>query len=399
ESTKYKSMDQENVDFSDVEKFLLIQYKKCPIHKRQIAYLRLDDKQDPQVVKCQKCLDENKFKIFIDIYELFQSSDYQIFQKWPIHDDDRISERLEQMKQWSLAQYLDEINLIFDEIVEKIQSKRKEILKDLGQVQENYQKCLNYYQQISQKEKLAEIIKSQFGDKKKQNEMILSIIKETDIKNMKDEVLSSISMLNIFESQQDEYNNYQNLEEITIYKLEDLDKCYNFKKIKFDNERYPDVDEYLGECQQTLERCTNIDELQFDFSYCDIQDEGAIIISESIIKLKLLSKIHLRLNKNSLSAKGVLHISRSINNIEKINHLGYNFEENNIGSEGFCYLANQLQQCQNLKTLHLAFQYVFNLKIFIHQILFYKNSKVVYEFELWYCLAYCQNNLRIQQSF
>ncbi|KAL4485025.1 hypothetical protein ABPG74_020202 [Tetrahymena malaccensis] len=220
-------MDQENIDFSDFEQFLLIRYKKCPIHKRLIAYLRLDDKEDPQVIKCQKCLDENKFKSFIDVVELLQSDDHFILQKWPIHDDDTISENLEKIKQWPFAQYCEEVNAIFDEIVEKIQSKRKEILKDLGQIQENQQKSLDYYKQIFQKDKLVNIIKSQFDDQKKQNEMILSIIKENE-QNYESNKKQLVDLI---------YEANKNIFDLTrIKKIKDIVLFFIYQFKIFDNE-------------------------------------------------------------------------------------------------------------------------------------------------------------------
>ncbi|KAL4467734.1 hypothetical protein ABPG74_013069 [Tetrahymena malaccensis] len=300
-------MDQEDIDFSDIEKFLLTHYRKCPIHKRSITYLRLDDKEDPQLIKCFKCMEENKSNNCIDIVELLQSDNHFIFQKWPIHDDDTILKDLQQMKQWPFAQYCEEINLIFDEIIEKVQSKRKEILKDLGQIQENQQKPLDYYKQISQKEKLVNIIKNQFADQKEQNQMILSVIKENEqnygsnkkqlvdlineankhlfdlieIKNIMDKVLSSINQINRFDNQQDfdgkpVDNNDQNLEEITIYSFVDLNQCWDFQKINFDFSRYDLQFDSLEELKDELNYCQNIVELQLNLYNCHILDEGAI---------------------------------------------------------------------------------------------------------------------------
>ncbi|KAL4467727.1 hypothetical protein ABPG74_013062 [Tetrahymena malaccensis] len=376
-------MDQQNIDFSDIEQFLLTHYKKCPIHKRLIMYLRIDNTEDPQVIKCQKCIDENKQQRFIDIVELLQSDDHFLFQKWPIHDDDTISENLEKIKQWPYSQYCDEINLIFDEMVEKIQKKKKEILKDLGQIQENQQKSLNYYKQIFQQEKLIDIIKSQFGDQEKQNEMILSIIKEseqnyesnkkqlidlineankhlfdlTKVKNMKDEVLSLINMLKIFDNYQNNQNIEQldkmsiknsgkNLEEIKIHQFEDLDKCQNFKKINIDFREQNLKGEDLKELQNIFDKCKNITELQLNLQYLTL-----IYYGLHNITYKKTFWIYVR--KTSIGDEAVKDITKGLVKHQNITNLQLLLEDNQIGIIGAKHLANQIEQFQNLIQLNL----------------------------------------------
>ncbi|KAL4467730.1 hypothetical protein ABPG74_013065 [Tetrahymena malaccensis] len=344
-------MDQQNIDFSDIEQFLLTHYRKCPNHKRLITYLRLDNKEDPLVFKCLKCLDEKKFKIFVDIVELLQSDDHFLFQKWPIHDDDTISENLEKIKQWPFAQYCEEINFIFDEMVEKIQLKRKEILKDLGQIQEDQQKSLNYYKQISQKEELKNIIKSQFGDQKKQNEMILNIIKEneqnnesnkkqlvdlineanknifdlTKVKNMKDEVLSLINMLKTFDNQQGNQiieqpdnmsvnNNDQNFEEITINQFDDLDKCYDFKKINI------------------------------DFSETGIEDVAIKNIAKGLAKHQNITSLELFLGENNIGNEGINYLAKKLKKFLNLETLDISFGDNNIGIQGCELIINEIEK-------------------------------------------------------
>ncbi|KAL4467729.1 hypothetical protein ABPG74_013064 [Tetrahymena malaccensis] len=384
-------MDQQNIDFSDTEKFLLSHYRKCPVHKRSIMYLRLDNKKDSQVIKCQKCLDEKKFKNFIDIVELLQSDDHFIFQKWPIHDDDKISKNLKKINQWPFAQYCEEINLIFDEIVEKTQQKRKEILKDLGQIQENQQKSLNYYKQISQKEKLVDIIKNQFGDQKKQNEMILNIIKEneqnyesnkkqlvdliyqsnkhlfdlTKVKNMKDKVLSLIDMLKIFDNQQDNQtteqlnnmsinNNYQNLEEITINQFEELDKCYDFKKININFKEQNLKGEDLEELQNTFDQCKNITDLQLDLSETGIGDEAIKYVKKGLAKHQNITSLELQLSNNQIGVVGAKRLANSIKKIQNLIYLNLDLRENFICKEAVQNLAIAIQKSKNLISLELG---------------------------------------------
>ncbi|KAL4498228.1 hypothetical protein ABPG73_006702 [Tetrahymena malaccensis] len=407
-------MDQEDIDFSDIEKFLLTHYRKCPIHKRSITYLRLDDKEDPQLIKCFKCMEENKSNNCIDIVELLQSDNHFIFQKWPIHDDDTILKDLQQMKQWPFAQYCEEINLIFDEIIEKVQSKRKEILKDLGQIQENQQKPLDYYKQISQKEKLVNIIKNQFADQKEQNQMILSVIKENEqnygsnkkqlvdlineankhlfdlieIKNIMDKVLSSINQINRFDNQQDfdgkpVDNNDQNLEEITIYSFVDLNQCWDFQKINFDFSRYDLQFDSLEELKDELNYCQNIVELQLNLQQTSINNEAIKNIVEGLFnhqnikklqlglesnKIELIGAMHfanlieiiqnltyldLDLRENLISSEAVQSIAKAIQSNRNMTHLELGFSQNNIGREGAMYIGNALSQLQNLNTLFL----------------------------------------------
>ncbi|KAL4498233.1 hypothetical protein ABPG73_006707 [Tetrahymena malaccensis] len=350
-------------DFHNLSQ-LELNLEKCPIHKRLIMYLRTDNTEDPQVIKCQKCIDENKQQRFIDIGELLQSDDHFLFQKWPIHDDDTILGNLKKIKQWTFAQHCEEINFIFDEIVEKIQLKRKEILKDLGQIQEDQQKPLNYYKQISQQENLADIIKSQFGDQKKQNEMILNIIKEneqnyesnkkqlidlinqankhlfdlTKVKNMKDEVLSLISMLKIFDNQQDNSKieqidnisvdeNNQNFEEITINQFDDLDECYDFKII-------------------------NIDLIE-----TDIGDEAIKYIKNGLAKHQNITSLELMLENNQITELGAKYLANSIEYIQNLICLSIDLSYNNIDAGGAQHIAKALSQLQNLNLLFLYLNY------------------------------------------
>ncbi|KAL4467728.1 hypothetical protein ABPG74_013063 [Tetrahymena malaccensis] len=380
-------------DFHNLSQ-LELNLEKCPIHKRLIMYLRTDNTEDPQVIKCQKCIDENKQQRFIDIGELLQSDDHFLFQKWPIHDDDTILGNLKKIKQWTFAQHCEEINFIFDEIVEKIQLKRKEILKDLGQIQEDQQKPLNYYKQISQQENLADIIKSQFGDQKKQNEMILNIIKEneqnyesnkkqlidlinqankhlfdlTKVKNMKDEVLSLISMLKIFDNQQDNSKieqidnisvdeNNQNFEEITINQFDDLDECYDFKIINIDLIKYKFKVQDLEEIQNTFLKCKNIIELQLDLKETDIGDEAIKYIKNGLAKHQNITSLELMLENNQITELGAKYLANSIEYIQNLICLSIDLSYNNIDAGGAQHIAKALSQLQNLNLLFLYLNY------------------------------------------
>ncbi|KAL4498231.1 hypothetical protein ABPG73_006705 [Tetrahymena malaccensis] len=434
-------MDQENIDFSDIEKFLVTSYMKCPIHKRLITYLRLDDNKDSQTLKCQKCIDEKKFKSFLDIVEFLQSDENFIFQKWPIYDDDKISETLEQISQWPYFQYCDEINLIFDDLVQQINLKRKEILKDLGQIKDNKQKPLTYYKQISQKEKLVNIIKCQFGDQKNQNEMILDVIQENEqnyesnkkqladliyeankhifdlnkIKDIKNQAVSLINNFNTFDNQQDHeiveqpnnimpvinndqsqtinqnnqfgYNKNQlvniDLEEITINKLEDLDKCQNFKKIKIDFKTYNLGGYPLDELQYAFDKCKNITDLQIDLLGTSIGDQTMENITKGLVKHQKITKLQLwladnlicneavqsiaiaiqknknmvylelGLRKNNIDEQGALHVLSAIQNYKKIVRLVINLWESNLSQETARLIAKILQDFHNLSQLEL----------------------------------------------
>ncbi|KAL4498227.1 hypothetical protein ABPG73_006701 [Tetrahymena malaccensis] len=407
-------MDQlEKVDFSDIEKFLVACYVKCPIHKRSISFLRLDDKEDPQVLKCFKCLDKKKFKSFVEIVELFQSDNYFSFQKWPIHDDD-IQKKLKKIIKWPFTQYCEDINLIFDEIIEKIQLKRKEILKNLGEFQEIKQKPLDYFKLISKKDKLVEIIKSQFGDQKKQNEMILKIIKEnqlnyesnkkklldlidesnenifdlTTIKNFQDEVLSLInnfsssfnqqdneiveqSMISNSNSSQDEIKQKPIMFYNEISKKEKLTEL--IKTLYVDQSKQNKIiQEIIVENQLNYEsnkkQLTNLikEANQYDFNLNKIKS----------MKDKILSKINkldiFTYSKNNQIAESPNKIQEvdsnqmleeiSINKPEDINQcynckkIEINFSNNNIGNKGTQYLANTIEKNQKFSDLELKLE-------------------------------------------
>ncbi|KAL4498229.1 hypothetical protein ABPG73_006703 [Tetrahymena malaccensis] len=385
---------QENINFSDFEQFLAICYKKCPIHNRLITHLRLDDKEDPQVIKCYKCMEQNKQQRFVDIIDLIQCDNDLIFQKWPIHDDDKISENLEKIRKWQFFQYFDEINLIFDDIIEKIQSKRKEMLKDLEQIQENQQKSLNYYQQICQKEKLADIIKNQFRDQKKQNEMILNIIKENEqnyesnkkqlldlikeankhlfdlnkIKNIKEGVLSLINNFNIFANQQDKEkveqpgiisieDSDQNLEEIKINVFRDLYKCYNFKKINIDfTDNILNADA-IQMIQATFLKCENITELTLDLSGTQLNDRGVQIITRELAKQKNIKILNAKFQENKITSTGAEYFGDLLTNLPNLQILKLFLSKNEIGIQGASKIIKDLVNNQIIQELELDLQY------------------------------------------
>ncbi|EAR95886.2 transmembrane protein, putative (macronuclear) [Tetrahymena thermophila SB210] len=390
-------MDKENIDFSDVEKFLLTHYIKCPTHKRSVIYLRLDDEEDPQVIKCQKCLDEKKYKCFIDIIELLQSDNHFIFQKWPIHDDDSIYEKLEQIRQWPFAKYCQEINLLFDEIIEAIQSKRKSILKNLGLIEEITQKPLNFFKEICQKEKLIDIIKTQFGDQKKQNEMILNIIKQNQenyeknknllielinqanknlfgldkIQNIKEEVLSSIQKVNNFDDLQvivDQSNNItienydQCFKKIKITKIEELNKYYDYQKIKIDfREQYLSfIDIYI--ISQSLNKFKKINEFSLRISGNTIYNENVCQIIKGLFKYQTLTKLKLKFGDtfNYIGSEGAKCIAQFIKQNNNLVKLHLNTKLKDIDQEGASSIADAIEACQNLNNLTLYFRINFN---------------------------------------
>ncbi|EAR95885.2 hypothetical protein TTHERM_00816230 (macronuclear) [Tetrahymena thermophila SB210] len=384
-------MDKENIDFSDVEKFLLTHYIKCPTHKRSVIYLRLDDEEDPQVIKCQKCLDEKKYKCFIDMIELLQSDNHFIFQKWPIHDDDQIYEKLEQISLWPFAKYCQEINLLFDEIIEAIQSKRKSILKNLGLIEEITQKPLNFFKEICQKEKLIDIIKTQFGDQKKQNEMILNIIKQNQenyeknkkllvelinqanknlfslskIQNIKEEVLSSINKLNTFDDLQvivDQSNNItienydQCFKKIKITKIEEFNKYYDYQKIKIDFGEQQLTFQDIQTISQSLNKFKKINEFTLRISGIQIGNEEMYEIIKGLYKHKTLTKLKLKFKLNVFKSAGAQYIAKFIKQNKNLVKLHLNLNLDDIKQEGASSIADAIETCQNLNNLALYFQ-------------------------------------------
>ncbi|KAL4502270.1 hypothetical protein ABPG72_000505 [Tetrahymena utriculariae] len=415
-------MDQLTIDYQDVEKFLANYYWKCPVHKRSIMCQRLDDKDDLWVIKCQKCLEQKNVKSILDIVDLFQSDNNTIFNQWPIYYDNQIIQRLQEIGKQQFDQKFNEVNHFFDElqsqIDQAIQAKRKEVIKYLAQIYEIKLEPINYYNQISQKERLIEILKTQYGDQAKQNQMILNIIKEnelnyeqnkqkivdlinrsaknnfylTKIKNMMDEVLSVINILEICDYLQsnqlanqpndiqqisNESNKNRNigcpkqnvhlihifnkaninqLEETLIAKFEDLQKCQNFKKIRIDfknsnlNEQ---VTQGIADC---IDNCNKIIKLTLELSKTNMDDERFTKIASRLIKHQYMQNLSINLDKNSIGLQGAKQIANAIEQYQHIAQLTLSLNHNQIGDKGVIIISSSIKQYKSIIGLYLQLQ-------------------------------------------
>ncbi|KAL4502269.1 hypothetical protein ABPG72_000504 [Tetrahymena utriculariae] len=402
-------MNQLDKDFSDVEQFLLKYYSKCPQHKRFIQYLKLDDQNESHVMKCNCCIQSQKYKSFIDIVELIQNQGNSIFNGWPIYDDDSIYRNLQEINKWFNEFKPEDIDNLFDEIQrqlsEALQNKKKQILNDLKKIDEIKQEPILFYNKISQKDKLVNIIKTQYTDQSKQNKLIQEIIQENQqnyqqnknqlidlinkankcyldkikIQTMKDDVLAQINELQIC----DFYENNQNWVEIKISKLEDLDKCQDYKKISI-NLANINLDSHATRAMtNSLIKCNGIINLELWLSQANICDQGAQNISERLIKhqdiqvlimdlsnnkigiigandlakaikkIKNLTQLFLDLSKNNNFKEAIENLATAIGKNQKMKHLSLGLENNNIGTEGAKCIAKSISYLQNLIDLYL----------------------------------------------
>ncbi|KAL4489357.1 hypothetical protein ABPG72_019012 [Tetrahymena utriculariae] len=314
ENTKIQVMDQIKKQINSS-----IQQFNCESHKRPHVLLHLDEQND-SLFKCLKCLALGSYQNTILIDELLESEFKTIFKNWPNLNElnefiyknlDRVSKR-----QGQLHENIDKVNQFFYEfktqVIKTLEEKEKEILKNLQEIEESYNLPLLKYNELSQKEKLKNILQNQ--DISKQIEDIKNIIKQNAINCQ----LNSEILLNLL-TQANQFNfdmtMYQKIKEDTLQLISKLDDKDLFK--------IPKVE--ISDLNQ-IEKLTN----------------------------QQISKISLNCNQIDINYESFKSLER---NLSTVSNLAVCLTKVDLCQGNDKLLQNLLENCNNAAQMNLSLQF------------------------------------------
>ncbi|EAS05228.2 hypothetical protein TTHERM_01243420 (macronuclear) [Tetrahymena thermophila SB210] len=382
--------------------------KHCSIHpNQQITFIRLDKEEDKDILKCNLCIYEQKINCIP--LDLIDNSDFKtILKGWPIQQDSQIYSKLLEFTKIrplveenrnKVCEYFKSLQLIINQLLEL---KKKEMLKNVEQHQINFDQSLNYcllqYNIISQKEKLKEIIQTQYGNQETQNKMLFEIIRQNNkyeqqnkkylenlINNVeqqfvvcldshnliKQQIISLISNLDTF---QVNININQDISELVVKEIIDLQRCSsNVKKVVIDfkekdinsdvftnvsnklveNKNLSSLDMNFSKNRIKIDYVRNlmdvmvynslsIQNMSLNLSYCNLSSEMISILSEGLASLKNLENLQVELKHSRVSNQGANLIARALSQLQKIKKLNLDFgsDEKNPNTEN----SNKIQK-------------------------------------------------------
>ncbi|KAL4484657.1 hypothetical protein ABPG74_019834 [Tetrahymena malaccensis] len=388
------------------ELFLINNYQLCPIHNERLGLLQIDDCQNNDLLKCLECFTEQNFK-FIPL-KLFLNNEFsKIIKGWPILEDSQFFQQLkgistrENLIQSEIQNVQNYYQSLKKEIINLIDEKEKQTLKNICKNYENFEYPLDLYNQISKKEKLKDIILNQYQNLDKQNELFSQIVKENlqnqenykkkmleSLDNLnkntlnleshyqiKDKIIELIKQLNDFASNEEIFNKsqynimnpqiqqeqnvqlVQNLE-IKINSIDNLDKIYGFSivniKLNYEYINRKDIKD-ISYIAQALERHQRIDKLILDLKFGKIEDEQAKQIAVGLEKLQNINNLTLGINWSFISIEGAKKISSALEKLQNSTNLNLDFRWSDIQIEGAKQMILALQRLKNLNILALSF--------------------------------------------
>ncbi|EWS75617.1 kinase domain protein (macronuclear) [Tetrahymena thermophila SB210] len=385
---------------------------KCPKHlNKNIEWIKLVEGSDPYALKCTKCLDKTEFENCIYIEDLLDSDYETIFEGWPFSQEPEILERLKEItsKASEPIEIKEKIRIIFKNIRMKIDSKLEEKQEEIFQFIDQCNKAQEEYNQICQKEKLIDIVKSMNQDFEKKNQMLKEIIKENNLNyeinkqnllnqinnfnkiiNLDLDVYSRVEnklcdvienenwQLKIFDQQQDILNqnnmssfNYPdnlsiNQNDVDINLSQSLINTDEATRIRRTLENNPNItrfslnlsksqisaDGFKGVCC-CLEKCQNIRYLKLDLQEISVNQfntESNVLLGENIFNYNQYCQFWLSISNS---------IAEILQKLPNITELDLNLSQNEIGPEGLKKILSALQKCRNITSLNLNLSNLF----------------------------------------
>ncbi|KAL4484696.1 hypothetical protein ABPG74_019873 [Tetrahymena malaccensis] len=379
----------------DYEYFLIKNYKLCPIHNQRLTLLKVDSNQNNELLQCLGCHAEQHFK-FIPLMAFLNSDFSTIIKGWPILEDSQLYQQLKgtAQKETLIQQDIQKVQNYYKSLRTVINSlideKEKKSLMNIQKRYDKFEYPIDLYNQFSNKEKLKDIILNQYQNQDKQNEQFSQIVKENlqnqennkkklleSLDNLnkntlnleshnqiKDKIIKLIESLNDFTSNEDIFNNSQQLImntqiqqgqnirlvqnlEIKIDSLKDLDKIDDYSIVNINlngNDIQVEGAKQIALALQKLENTTSlILRLQYLFYHSIFQFQS--IQNQEIF--------YIYIKENNIQTEGAKEIALSLQKLQKITNLNLNLCKNNIKVEGAKQIALALKKCKNIKVLKL----------------------------------------------
>ncbi|KAL4498224.1 hypothetical protein ABPG73_006698 [Tetrahymena malaccensis] len=302
-------MDIINIEMSDKE----ILNQICPVHKRTVISLGLDDKNDPQVMKCIQCQEYKTPQSSIYIEDLLQSDNTTIFRNWPIQEDHNCYRQLKQLddiSKWFSDSKEKQIDDFFTEfksrIIQKIDNIKKDNLKKLERINEINNNNIGVEGAIS----IAAAI-SQYKD------IYLLVL------NLRKCQINSYGVKVIL-------NSIQNYEKITSLTLDFRSNTFGDEGVSKIINAIKNWDQGVVYLSKAIQNCQNISTLVLVLGNNQISDYGVKCLFDSITKCQNIFELQIFLQETQITVEGALSIINQLEKINNIKSLHINLKLNNL---------------------------------------------------------------------
>ncbi|KAL4469661.1 hypothetical protein ABPG72_013426 [Tetrahymena utriculariae] len=376
-------MDKVDNNHFNAEQFLETNYQKCKIHQKRLNVIRLRDDKDQYVLKCLKCLDKKQLSmccIYLD--ELLDSEFETIFEGYPFFEDDEMQEKLRQItfKNQLINKTKERIEIFFKKlisnVIDMLQKKQDQIIRNL-ELKEQKENLINKYNEISQKEKLKDIIKNEYEDFEKQNSMLKEIIRN-NIENQEQNNRILIDLINNFKEINLDIKAYDQIQEDILQNIESInwlpqkqdDQLLTSQPIYLRQQRIQSKDRFIhgsllsnfriNQSQfskltegEDLSEQINQKEFEVDFSFKHL-DNSKVEERIEILRNKQDIKIsRLNLENQNLSDDQILEISQILLRFNDMTSLNLNLRNNNLSNQKLKLISKTVSKIQSAHNIVL----------------------------------------------
>ncbi|KAL4478536.1 hypothetical protein ABPG74_006771 [Tetrahymena malaccensis] len=390
-------IDKIKSNLSSTDQFLIENYKKCSIHsKKQLVMVRVDDEQEQNQLECLHCVYRQQNKQYLPLELIIDSNEQTIFKGWPVFDDSQIYENLlEATEQESFKEEnIQEVKIFFKElraqVFELIEQKESELLQIVEQKSNTNAKILEEYNQLSQKERLKDIILNKFQDLESQDKILKDLIRENKLNQQRnkarlEDILATqrlfkidmtpynqikdnlVGIINGINSNIKKSLNIQQISEqvvqgslipilnrnyIEVSQIEDLPNCKNYENIKMNfKEKNIGKQEITLICN-ALSNCSSVKTLELNFQKALQSVDDLQLISNVIQKFKEIKELSLVLKHSIVNDQHLLSIEKAIQK-HQFDKLQLNLANNNITAQGALYIQNMVERLPNISNLSI----------------------------------------------
>ncbi|KAL4506266.1 hypothetical protein ABPG73_017000, partial [Tetrahymena malaccensis] len=389
-------IDKIKSNLSSTDQFLLENYKKCSIHsKKQLVMVRVDDEQEQNQLECLHCVYKQQNKQYLPLELIIDSNEQTIFKGWPVFDDSQIYEKLlEATEQESFKEEnIQDVKIFFKELKAQIfaliEQKENELLQIVEQKSNTNANILEEYNQLSQKEKLKDIILNKFQDLESQDKMLKDLVREnkmnqlrnkakledilktqklfkidmTSYREIKDNLIEIINSINsniknslniqhVSEQVQASEILISNRNFIEVSQIEDLPKCKNYEHIKMNFNEKSIGKQEITLISNALNDCSNIKALELNFSKALQSVDDLQLITNAIQRFKEIKELSLVLKNNRMNNQHLQSIAQALEK-HQVDKLQLNLANNNIQAQGAIYIQNIVERLSNISNLNI----------------------------------------------
>ncbi|KAL4470669.1 hypothetical protein ABPG72_001780 [Tetrahymena utriculariae] len=141
-----------------------LEFPLCEKHKiNRVQFIKININEQDNVFKCAQCiLDNNQTYDYLYINTVLNSQDDYIFKNWPpVNNQELINELIELVEDEKdpIRIIENEFNDFCNEIMQKIEQKKKVVLQCAQKLQIEKEEFQNIYKKLSEKENLKQILK------------------------------------------------------------------------------------------------------------------------------------------------------------------------------------------------------------------------------------------------